>query len=68
MKYQNPSFAIAMPGSKVSWPFPKIILEGKPIFSCPVCGAIDRPGETHITAGHTNRIRQVVCFGLCNIP
>lgn len=42
----------------------KLILKDDNLRSCPACGAVDRPGETHIAAGHTDRPRKKVCFGL----
>jgi hypothetical protein len=69
MQYVNKQFSVAMPGAKVSWPFRKRniatgFVPGLINKPCPACGAIDRPGDTHIAAGHTDRPRKRVCFGL----
>jgi hypothetical protein len=42
----------------------RALLNDDNLRSCPACGAVDRPGETHIAAGHTDRPRKKVCFGL----
>lgn len=42
----------------------RLLVNNDNVRSCPACGAVDRPGETHIAAGHTDRPRKKVCFGL----
>ena len=64
MKYLRRSFSVAMFGAAVDWPFQRKLLGPIELALCPACGAVDRPGETHIAAGHTDRPRKKVCFGL----